>query len=74
MFIRGICGVVGRVTACVCGNAGSIPTGGALKVWQWTLGSKTAGLVNKSAGQPPFISIIMNIMYFHIVVLDDTLA
>jgi hypothetical protein len=50
----GICGVVGRATACVCGDAGSIPTGGALEVWPWTLGSKTAWLVNKSAGRPPF--------------------
>ena len=33
---------------------GSIPTGGALEVWPWTLGSRTAWLVNKSAGQPQF--------------------
>ncbi len=31
---------------------GSIPTGGALEVWPWTFGSRTAWLVNKSAGQP----------------------
>jgi hypothetical protein len=48
-----IYGVVGRATACVCVDVGSIPCCGALKVWQWTLGSKTAWLVNKSAGQPP---------------------
>ncbi len=53
-FFSGICGVVGRATACVCGDAGSIPTCGALVVWPWTLGSKTAWLVNKSAGRPPF--------------------
>ncbi len=33
---------------------GSIPTCGALEVWQWTFGSRTVWLVNKSAGQPQF--------------------
>jgi hypothetical protein len=50
-----ICGVVGRATACVCGDAGSIPTGGALKVWQW---ANTAWLVNKSAGQTPILDSV----------------
>ncbi len=31
--VIGICGVVGRATACDCGVAGSIPTSGALEVW-----------------------------------------
>ena len=34
-------------------------TGGALEVWQWTCGSRTAWLVNKSAGQPQFYGLIM---------------
>ncbi len=41
-------------TACDCGVAGSIPTGGALEVWPWTFGFRTAWLINKSAGPPPF--------------------
>jgi hypothetical protein len=49
-----ICGVVGRATACDCGVVGSIPTGGALEVWPWTFGFRTAWLINKSAGLPPF--------------------
>jgi hypothetical protein len=36
------------------GCVGSIPTCGALEVWQWTFGSRTIWLVNKSAGQPQF--------------------
>ncbi len=51
-----MCGVVGRATACICGDAGSIPTSGALKVWPWTLGCKTAWSVSKSAGQPVLFS------------------
>ncbi len=35
---------------------GSIPTCGALEVWQWTSGSRTVWLVEKSAGQPQFVS------------------
>ncbi len=35
---------------------GSIPTCGALEVRQWTFGSTTVWLVNKSAGQPQFFS------------------
>jgi hypothetical protein len=35
-------------------NVGSIPTSGALEVWQWTFGCRTVWLVNKSAGQPQF--------------------
>ncbi len=49
----GICGVVGRATACYCGVVGLIPTGGALEVWPWTFGFRTAWLINKSAGLPP---------------------
>ena len=48
------CGLVGRATTFVGGDVGSIPTGGALEVWPWTFGSRTAWLVNKSAGQPQF--------------------
>ncbi len=36
----------------------SILTGSALEVWLWTSGSKTAWLVNKSAGQSPFIGVL----------------
>ncbi len=42
------------MTACDCGVAGSIPTGGALEVWPWTFGFRTAWLINKSAGPPPY--------------------
>jgi hypothetical protein len=38
----------------VGGDVGSIPTCGALEVWQWTFGPRTVRLVNKSAGQPQF--------------------
>jgi hypothetical protein len=37
------------------GDVGSIPTGGALKVWQWTCGFRSALLVNKSAGLHPIL-------------------
>jgi hypothetical protein len=50
----GICGLVGRATTFVWGDVGSIPTCGALEVWQWTFGSRTVWLVNESAGQPQF--------------------
>ncbi len=46
----GICGLVGRATTCVGVDVGSIPTCSALEVWQWTFGSRTVWLVNKSAG------------------------
>jgi hypothetical protein len=47
-------GLVGRATTFVGGDVGSIPTCGALEVWQWTFGSRTGWMVNKSAGQPQF--------------------
>ncbi len=53
----GICGLVGRATIFVGDGVGSIPTCGALEVWQWTFGSRTVWLVNKSAGQPQFSGI-----------------
>jgi hypothetical protein len=34
-----ICGLVGRATTFVGVDVGSIPTCGALEVWQWTFGS-----------------------------------
>ena len=37
------------------GDVDSIPIGGILEVWPWTFGSRTAWLVNKSAGQPQFL-------------------
>ncbi len=55
LLLLGICGVAGKATACDCGVAGSIPTGGALEVWPWTFGFRTAWLINESAGRPPFI-------------------
>jgi hypothetical protein len=46
-----------------CGVVGSIPTGGALEVWPWTFGFRTAWLINKSAGPPPFYtSMVVCIM------------
>ncbi len=45
----------GRATTSVGCDVGSIPTCGALEVWQWTFGSRTVWLVNKSAGLPQFI-------------------
>ncbi len=47
----------GRATTFVSGDVGSIPTCGALEVWQWTFGSRTVWLVNKSAGQPQFYAV-----------------
>jgi hypothetical protein len=38
---------------------GSIPTCGALEVWQWTFGSRTVWLVDKSAGHPQFLSVLI---------------
>ncbi len=68
MFKLGICGLVGRATTVtvtfVGGDAGvgSIPTCGALEpeVWQpeWTFGSRTVWLVNRSAGQPQFYDVV----------------
>ena len=43
-----------RATTFVGGDVGSIPTCCALEVWQWTFGSRTVWLVNKSAGQLQF--------------------
>ncbi len=51
MELIGICGLVGRASAYVGGDVGSIPTGGALEVWPWTFGFRTVWLVNKSASQ-----------------------
>ena len=48
----GICSVVGRVTACICGDVGLISTGGTLKVWSWMFWFRTAWVVNQSAGLP----------------------
>ncbi len=56
-MISGICGLVGRATTFVGGDVGSIPTCGALEVWQWTFGSRTVWLVNKSAGQLQFFRL-----------------
>ncbi len=54
---------------------GSIPTCGSLEVWQWTFGSRTVWLVNKSAGQPQFyvhyVTIILII--FLIIVIRATI-
>ncbi len=50
----GICGLVGRATTFAGSDADSIPTFGALEVWQWTFGSRTVWLVNISAGHPQF--------------------
>ncbi len=38
---------------------GSIPTGGALEVWPWTFGFRTALLVQKSAGLTPIYHLIV---------------
>jgi hypothetical protein len=51
------CGLVGRASTFVGGDVGSIPTCGALEVWQWTFGSRTVWLVSKSAGQPQLYKI-----------------
>jgi hypothetical protein len=58
--IVGICGLVGIATTFVGCDVGSIPTCGALEVWQWTFGSslRTVRLVNKSAGQPQFLDVV----------------
>ncbi len=50
---------------------GSIPTGGALAVWPWTFGSRTAWLVNKSAGQPQFYDTIA---WYKVVCTDAALC
>ncbi len=47
-----ICGLVGRATTFVGSDVGWIPTCCAFEVWQWTFGSRTVWLVNRSAGQP----------------------
>ncbi len=57
LVVRGICGLVGRVTTFVGGDVGSIPTCCVLEVWQWTFGSRTVWLINKSAGQPQFLVV-----------------
>ena len=50
-----ICGLVGRASAFFGDDVGSTPTCCALVVWLWTFGSRTAWLVNKSAGQAPVL-------------------
>jgi hypothetical protein len=45
---------VGRAITFVWSDVGSIPTCGALEVWQWTVGSRTVWLVNNSGGQAQF--------------------
>ncbi len=48
----GICGRVGRATASVCGDGGSIPIGGALEVWPCDFGPKQFGWLINQLGEP----------------------
>jgi hypothetical protein len=54
-----ICGGMGRATAfrAISSDLGLIPTCGALEVWPWNFGSRTAWLLNKPARQPQFTSM-----------------
>ena len=49
---EGICGRVGRATASVWGDGGSIPTGGALEVWPCDFGPKQFGWLINQLGEP----------------------
>ncbi len=50
--VAGICGRVGRATASVWGDGGSIPTGGALEVWPCDFGPKQFGWLINQLGEP----------------------
>ncbi len=54
-ILSGICDLFGKATAFVGGDVGLIPICGALEVWQWTFGSRTVWLVNKSADYSQFL-------------------